>query len=192
MIAFVRRRRPAFPLFRPGRRRLTLTLVLGLVTMLGAVGLAATRGGGPAAAPGTPGTTAPALAGRTLAGAPFDLAGLRGQVVLVNIFASWCGPCQHELPLLVDAERRWSGRDLRMVGLAVRDSEVAVRALLDRTGARDLPVLPDPAGTTAVDWGVRGVPETFLLDRAGRIADRMIGPVTARWLDERLTPLLES
>ncbi|MGI5149359.1 TlpA family protein disulfide reductase [Plantactinospora sp. CA-294935] len=166
--------------------------MLGLVTVLGAVGLAGTRGGGPAVAPGGAGAVAPSLAGRTLAGAPFDLAGLRGQVVLVNVFASWCGPCQDELPLLIDAGRRWSGRDLRMVGLAVRDSEVAIRALLDRTGARDLPVLPDPAGVTAVDWGIRGVPETFLLDRSGRIADRMTGPVTTRWLDERLTPLLES
>jgi cytochrome c biogenesis protein CcmG/thiol:disulfide interchange protein DsbE len=200
MIAWVRRRRPASRL--PGRlrRRPTLPLafrlvvVIGLVSVTGLVAVVAVardgRGGGPATAPDRPATAAPALSGRTLAGEPFDLAGLRGQVVLVNVFASWCGPCQDELPLLVDVGRRWSGRDLQMVGLAVRDTEVAIGALLNRTGAQDLDVLSDPAGSTAVDWGVRGVPETFLLDRHGRIADRMTGPVTARWLDERLTPLL--
>ncbi|WP_422768740.1 TlpA family protein disulfide reductase [Plantactinospora sp. WMMC1484] len=171
-----------------------LVAALGLVAVVvAAVGTTAggNGGGDPAAGPGRPVAVAPALAGRTLAGEPFDLAELRGHVVLVNVFASWCGPCQDELPLLVDAGRRWPARDVRMVGLAVRDSEVALRALLERTGARDLAVLADPAGSTAVDWGVRGVPETFLLDRHGRIVDRMIGPVTARWLDERLAPLLD-
>ncbi|MFY1671475.1 TlpA family protein disulfide reductase [Plantactinospora sp. WMMB334] len=204
VIGRLRRRRPALRPSGRRRRKPTLRLAYGPVPVIGlvaalalvavvvaAVGTAAGgNGGDPAAGSGRPVADAPGLAGRTLDGEPFDLAELRGQVVLVNVFASWCGPCQDELPLLVDAGRRWSGRDLRLVGLAVRDSEVALRALLERTGARDLAVLPDPAGSTAVDWGVRGVPETFLLDRHGRIVDRMIGPVTARWLDERLAPLL--
>ncbi|GAA3777397.1 hypothetical protein GCM10022225_76580 [Plantactinospora mayteni] len=185
----VPRRRPLPRLPGIRRRRLLLALGLGALGVTGAVGMTGT--GGTKAPVGSPGTPAPALRGPTLAGEPFDLAELRGRVVLVNVFASWCGPCRDELPMLADAQRRWSERVLRVVGLAVRDSSVAVRDLLDQTGAQDLTVLPDPTGTTAVDWGARGVPETFLVDGHGRIADRVIGPVSAEWLDRRLTPLLD-
>ncbi|MFU8871773.1 TlpA family protein disulfide reductase [Micromonospora sp. SL4-19] len=149
--------------------------------------------------PGTPTPTgagasgpapAPALSGDTLDGGRFDLAAARGHVVLVNVFASWCGPCRDELPLLVDAERRWSPRGLRLVGLNVRDGTEAVRALLDETDATGLTVLPDPDGTRSVDWGVQGVPETFLVDRDGRIVDRQRGVVTRAWLEQRVAPLL--
>ncbi|MFJ8579870.1 TlpA family protein disulfide reductase [Micromonospora sp. NPDC093277] len=133
---------------------------------------------------------APALSGATLDGGRFDLATARGQVVLVNVFASWCGPCRDELPLLVDAERRWSPHGLRLVGLNVRDGDAAVRSLLEETGATGLTVLPDPDGTRSVDWGVRGVPETFLVDRDGRIVERQRGVVTQAWLEQRVAPLL--
>lgn len=181
------------PLLRPPgirRRRLLLALGLGVLGVTGAVGIAGTSGGSSKAPMGGQGTPAPALTGPTLTGEPFDLAELRGRVVLVNVFASWCGPCRTELPILADVQRRWSERTLRVVGLAVRDSTVALRDLLDQTGAQDLTVVPDPTGTTAVDWGARGVPETFLVDSHGRIADRIVGPVTTQWLDKRLAPLL--
>ncbi|MBM0237955.1 hypothetical protein JNW88_13790 [Micromonospora sp. ATA32] len=72
----------------------------------------------------------------------------------------------------------------------VRDGSEAVRALLDETGATGLTVLPDPDGTRAIDWGVRGVPETFVVDRDGRIVDRQRGVVTRQWLEQRVAPLL--
>ncbi|SCF09561.1 cytochrome c biogenesis protein CcmG, thiol:disulfide interchange protein DsbE [Micromonospora viridifaciens] len=150
-------------------------------------------------APATPthadsGTSAPApapeLSGPTLDGGRFDLATARGQVVLINVFASWCGPCRDELPLLVEAERRWSPHGLRLVGLNVRDGAEAVRALLAETRATGLTVLPDPDGTRSVEWGVRGVPETFVVDRDGRIVERQRGVVTPAWLEQRVAPLL--
>jgi cytochrome c biogenesis protein CcmG, thiol:disulfide interchange protein DsbE len=137
-----------------------------------------------------PNAAAPALAGQTLDGEQFDLAALRGQVVLVNVFASWCGPCRTELPLLLDTQRRWSAEGLHLVGIDVRDSFDAVRALLDQTQARELLVLPDPTGAIAVAWGVRGVPETFLVDRDGRIVAWAQGPLTRSWLEQRAAPLL--
>jgi cytochrome c biogenesis protein CcmG/thiol:disulfide interchange protein DsbE len=137
-----------------------------------------------------PNAAAPALAGQTLDGEQFDLAALRGQVVLVNVFASWCGPCRTELPLLLDTQHRWSAEGLHLVGIDVRDSFDAVRALLDQTQARELLVLPDPAGAIAVAWGVRGVPETFLVDRDGRIVAWAQGPLTRSWLEQRVAPLL--
>jgi cytochrome c biogenesis protein CcmG/thiol:disulfide interchange protein DsbE len=137
-----------------------------------------------------PNVAAPALAGQTLDGEQFDLEARRGQVVLVNVFASWCGPCRTELPLLVDTQRRWSAEGLHLVGIDVRDSFDAVRALLDETQARELLVLPDPTGAIAVAWGARGVPETFLVDRDGRIVAWAQGPLTRSWLEQRVAPLL--
>ena len=135
---------------------------------------------------------APPLAGRTLAGDSFDLAALRGHVALVNVFASWCGPCRTELPILVHAQQRWSAQGLHVVGLDVRDGLDAARALLDETGAASLTVVPDASGATAVNWGVRGVPETFLIDRDGRIRQWVQGPITMEWLEKWLPPLLAS
>jgi cytochrome c biogenesis protein CcmG/thiol:disulfide interchange protein DsbE len=137
-----------------------------------------------------PAVAAPALAGTTLTGERFDLAAARGDVVLVNVFASWCGPCRDELPLLVETARDWSPRGLRVVGLNLRDGPDAVRALLRQTRADALTVLPDPDGVRAVEWGVRGVPETFLVDRDGRVVAHRNGVVTRQWLRDELSALL--
>ncbi|SDZ20665.1 cytochrome c biogenesis protein CcmG, thiol:disulfide interchange protein DsbE [Micromonospora pattaloongensis] len=133
---------------------------------------------------------APALAGTTLPGQRYDLAAARGHVVLVNVFASWCGPCRDELPLLVGTGRRWAPQGLQVVGLNLRDGPDAVRALLAEARAEDLTVVPDPEGVRAVEWGVRGVPETFVVDRDGRIVAHQPGVVTAKWLEQHLAPLL--
>ncbi|MFD1319490.1 TlpA family protein disulfide reductase [Micromonospora sonneratiae] len=138
----------------------------------------------------TPGTVAAPLSGQTLDGGHFDLSRLRGQVVLVNVFASWCGPCRTELPLLAEAHRRWSERGLRLVGLAVRDDDDSARRMLREAGVETLPVLVDRSGTVAVDWGAVGVPETFVVDRDGRVAHWARGPITQPWLDQRVAPLL--
>ena len=188
-------RRPRRPAWLAGTRprwipllALLAVVVLGLALAAGTAGTGTDNAGQPATR--APGTAAPPLAGQTLTGERFDLATLRGQVVLVNVFASWCAPCRAELPLLIAAQRRWSAQGLRVVGVDVRDSTESVHALLDETQAQDLTVLPDPAGTTAVEWGARGVPETFLVDRNGRVVQWAQGPLTAQWVDQRLAPLL--
>ncbi|MET8907769.1 redoxin domain-containing protein [Micromonospora sp. NPDC004551] len=181
------------PTRRPGWLRAGPATVLTLTVAVGALiafGLRAPATPEPGAATAVTGRPAPALAGATLDGGRFALSDARGQVVLVNVFASWCGPCRDELPVLVDAERSWSPRGVRLVGLNIRDGADAVRALLDETGATGLTVVPDPDGTRAVEWGVRGVPETFVVDRDGRLVDRRQGVVTRQWLEQRIAPLL--
>lgn len=132
---------------------------------------------------------APDIAGMTVQGKQFDLAGLRGKVVVINVMASWCAPCRAELPELVAAAQRYSDSGVRLVGLAMRDRPGDTALLLQQAGAQDLPVLADPDGTRAVSLGVSGVPETFLVDRSGSLRLHAFGPVTSGWLDRQLAAM---
>lgn len=150
-------------------------------------------------APGEPGGSvlvghrAPELSGRTLAGARFDPASLHGRVVLVNVWASWCTPCRHELPLLIRTARRYRHDGLRVVTINTRDGVVPAREFLGKVGAEPFlkTAVSDPSGERAVEWGATGVPETFLLDRHGVVRARCVGALTPAWLDAHLVPLLE-
>lgn len=135
---------------------------------------------------------APALSGPTLDGSSFSLDELGGQVVLVNVWASWCGPCRDELPLLVATQRRLAPDGLRVVTLDTRDGPDAARALLAETGAAGLTTVLDPDGRLAVSWGARGVPETFLVDRRGIIRAVSIGPITEQWVQQQVEPLVRA
>ncbi|MEU4214190.1 TlpA disulfide reductase family protein [Actinoplanes sp. NPDC026623] len=164
------------------------------VTLASGVGQASGDPAPTAAGPLTQARTgaAPALTGTTLTGAPFDPAALRGKVVLVNVWASWCDPCRQELPVLAAAQRRWSDRGLKVVGIDIRDNAESARAVLADLGVRDLPSIADPQGTTAVAWGARGVPESFVVDRSGQVRWWAHGAVDAAWLEQRVGPLLSS
>lgn len=160
----------------PVRRRLWSAVAGIAVVALGFTLASGLRPDGAASQrnPGEPATMvrddpAPALTGRTLDGGAVDLSRLRGHVVLVNVMASWCAPCREELPLLAETARRWSADGLRFLGVAMRDKEGPLREMLAQTGASDLPVILDPTGRQAIRWGAAGVPETFVVDRAGRI-----------------------
>lgn len=133
---------------------------------------------------------APRLVGRTLSGAPFDLAALRGQPVLVNVWASWCDMCGEELRLIGEAARRWAGEGLHVVGVNIRDDDERARASLAAAGAGSVTTVVDHAGAAAVDWGVRGVPETYLIDRRGRLRVVARGAITEDWLSRWVEPRL--
>lgn len=137
------------------------------------------------------GTSAPALAGADLNGERRDLAELRGQVVLVNFWASWCPPCEDEIPVLVRAQERYAGRDLAILGVNSQDRLGSARRAAEQWGADAYPNLRDDDGTVAVDWGVVGLPETFVIAPDGTILERHKGPVTTRWMDQVVEPLLE-
>jgi cytochrome c biogenesis protein CcmG, thiol:disulfide interchange protein DsbE len=144
-------------------------------------------GQGPPRSPG--GESAPPLAGPTLAGGTLDLADLRGDVVVVNVWAAWCAPCREELPVLVSFESAHAG--LRVVGIDTRDGERQARELLARVGGDPRSAVMDPAGRLATAWGVAGVPETFVLDAVGTVRSHRLGPVSEGWLADHVVPLLE-
>ena len=117
--------------------------------------------------------------GRTLArGEPLSLAGHRGKVVVLNFWASWCYPaCYEEAPVL---ERNWRGyrdRGVVVVGVDIQDKREAAVKFVGDFGLT-FPIAQDLKGTVSVDFGVYGVPETFFLDRQGRIRVKHVGAVT--------------
>ncbi|MGM4894968.1 DsbE family thiol:disulfide interchange protein [Tardiphaga sp. 709] len=125
-----------------------------------------------------PQTTLPALEGLTDSGAPvpgLDPAAFKGKVSLVNVWASWCVPCHEEAPLLTEL-----GKDkrLQLVGINYKDAPDNARRFLGRYGNPFGIVGVDGNGRAAIEWGVYGVPETFIVGRDGRIAYKMVGGIT--------------
>jgi cytochrome c biogenesis protein CcmG/thiol:disulfide interchange protein DsbE len=119
-----------------------------------------------------------------------SLADYKGQVVLVNVWASWCEPCRDELPLLERTHKRLAGDGATVLGIDVKENSGAA---LDAVGEFGLtyPNLRDPDGTYVREFGQTGYPETYVLDRDGKIAAVRRLPVTREWLDRTLPPLLE-
>lgn len=113
----------------------------------------------------------------------------RGKVVLVNFWASWCKPCVDELPLLQDTHERMQRDGGLVLGVNYKDITDDALSFVDRFELT-FPTLRDPDGRFAEAYGSRAFPETFIIDRDGKIADRRRGPVDQAWLDEHLEPLL--
>jgi cytochrome c biogenesis protein CcmG/thiol:disulfide interchange protein DsbE len=133
----------------------------------------------------------PPLEGLTRQGSPvpgFATADLQGQVTLVNIWASWCGPCRDEHPHLM-ALSEMDG--VRLVGINYKDEPENARRFLGALGLPYAAVGVDRSGRTFVDWGAYGVPETFLVDGQGIIRYKYIGPITPQALTESLLPRIE-
>jgi cytochrome c biogenesis protein CcmG/thiol:disulfide interchange protein DsbE len=118
--------------------------------------------------------------------ARFASAELRGQVWLLNVWASWCAPCRDEHPALL----RLAGAGVPVVGLNYKDAPAAARAWLQQSGDPYHANVVDAEGRIAIDYGVQGVPETFVIDRAGVVRWRHAGALTDADLQQRLLPLL--
>lgn len=115
-------------------------------------------------------------------GGQLDSASLRGDVVVVNFWASWCAPCVEEAPELQAFAERWAGRGVRMVGIVYADEESKAAAFRDRFGLT-YPQVTDPGGRTAIDFGIFGIPETYVLDSDGIVMAKLIGAVDAATLE---------
>jgi len=111
-----------------------------------------------------------------------------GSVSLVNVWASWCVPCHDEAPLL---EALGKDKRIKLLGINYKDAPDNARRFLNRYGNPFAATGRDENGRTSIDWGVYGVPETFLIGRDGRIAYKLIGPITAENLRSTLMPQIE-
>jgi cytochrome c biogenesis protein CcmG/thiol:disulfide interchange protein DsbE len=160
---------------------LAATLVVGLLALLGLRLASASQSRALAAdvaagkAPAAPGFTLRRL-DRT---GTVSLSSLRGRVVVLNFWASWCGPCKHEAPLLEAASRRYRRDGVVVVGIDSQDFASDARSFTRRFRL-DYANLHDGPGEVSARYGVQGFPETWFVDRRGRlVADHVVGPLTA-------------
>jgi cytochrome c biogenesis protein CcmG/thiol:disulfide interchange protein DsbE len=118
------------------------------------------------------------------------LESLRGQVVVVNFWASWCYPaCYEEAPSLERAWQTYKDRGVVVVGVNFQDKDEPAKRFLTQFG-HTFPNAPDPSGRVSVDYGVYGVPETYFIDRKGRVRFKRVGPVSDELLKQQIEPLL--
>ncbi len=180
----------------PSKTKRSLIVLLPLIVFAGLavlffVGL---REGDPSRLPSAligkpaPHTVLPPLAGVTHDGKPvpgLDSANFKGQVTLLNVWASWCVPCHDEVPLLAALAK---DKRIRLVSINYKDTEENARRFLNRYGNPFAATGRDESGRASIDWGVYGVPETYLIGRDGRIAYKLVGPITAENLQSMLAP----
>lgn len=112
---------------------------------------------------------------------------LRGEVSLVNVFASWCTACRYEHPLFMDLQKRGV---VPVHGINYKDAPEDATAWLAELGDPYTRIGADRSGRVSIEWGVYGVPETFLVDKEGRIVFKQIGAVTEEILEEKILPLV--
>ena len=186
------------PEARGGRSRL-LVWPLAVFAVLAAIFAFALRTGDPSKLPSALiGKTVPAIelqglegltdAGRPVGGlASADLAG--GQVSVVNFWASWCVPCVQEHPVLVALKERTG---VRVFGVNYKDQAAAARRFLGRYGNPYFAVGVDGNGRAAIEWGVYGMPETFVVNGRGEIVYKHVGPITPEALEAKIIPVIRA
>lgn len=178
---------------KPVSRRLFVLLPLALFLVLCGIFLAQLMSGRdiseiPSALIGEPAprTELPPLPGAELPG--LDSATFAGKVTLVNVFASWCVPCRDEHPMVMELKR--DGR-FAVTGLNYKDKPANALKFLTELGNPYTAIGIDENGRAGINWGVYGVPETFLVGKDGRIAYKHVGPITPASLTQRLMPEIE-
>ena len=120
-------------------------------------------------------------------GERLSIATLRGQVFVLNVFASWCAPCRVEHPLLLRLARQ---EKIHLVGIAYKDRPEDSRRFLAELGNPYRATGMDRDGRVGIDFGLYGVPETYVIDRQGHIRKRFVGPLSPAQVDRELLPLL--
>ena len=175
------------------RRRLLLAIVPALVFVALAALFWRGLSGDPSEIPSAligkevPTFALPALDGIGVPG--FDTASLKsGRVTVVNVWASWCVPCRQEHPLLMELAKR---QDIRLYGIDYKDEPENARRFIGTLGLPYAAVGIDEDGRVAIDFGVYGVPETFIVDGAGKIRFKWIGPLTPEALAGALAAEIE-
>jgi len=180
-----------------GRRRLVVLIPLALFLALALLFVIRLSSGDPSRIPSAligreaPQTNLPPIAGLQQDGKPvpgLDAASFKGEVTVLNVWASWCVPCHDEAPLLVKLA---GDKRIRVAGINYKDQPDNARRFLGRYGNPFAANGVDSNGRASIEWGVYGVPETFIVGRDGRIAYKLIGPITPENLEAVLKPQIE-
>jgi cytochrome c biogenesis protein CcmG, thiol:disulfide interchange protein DsbE len=166
------------------RSSIAVLAVLAVVGLL-VYGLVSKGSSGVALGDAAPDGPLPQLEG----GGDGSLAEHRGQWVLVNFWASWCGPCKEEAPALEKFQRQHGGADFTVLGIDTRDLSSDGREFVRRYGL-SYPQLRDGDGAAAHDYGTTGVPENYLVDPKGKVRWLLHGPVDEEYLRDEVEPFL--
>ena len=178
-------------------RRIIVLVPLILFLGLTALFLVRLNAGDPSLIPSAlignavPQTSLPAIAGLKRDGVAvpgLDPESFEGAVTVVNLWASWCVPCRDEAPLLMQLAQ---DSRLRVVGINYKDDADNARRFLGRYGNPFAAAGADQNGRAAIEWGVYGVPETFVVGRDARIAYKLVGPITPENFDSIVEPQIE-
>jgi cytochrome c biogenesis protein CcmG, thiol:disulfide interchange protein DsbE len=180
-----------------GRRRLLVLLPLVLFLALAALFFFRLGAGDPSRLPSVligreaPPTELPPVAGLERNGEPVPgimPADFKGTVTVLNVWASWCVPCRDEAALLMALA---GDKRIRLVGINYKDQPDNARRFLGRFGNPFVASGTDANGRAAIEWGVYGVPETFIVGRDGKIAYKLVGPLTPENLERVVKPEIE-
>ena len=180
----------------PGLRRVVVLVPLIVFLALAALFFFRLGSGDPSRIPSAligrpaPSIDLPPVAGLERDGVPvpgLTAAEFRGSVTLLNVWASWCVPCHDEAPLLMQIA---DDQRIRVIGINYKDKPDNARRFLGRYGNPFARNGADENGRAAIEWGVYGVPETFLIGRDGRIAYKLVGPITNENFERVLLPEL--
>ena len=183
----------------PGRMRMVLAVLPLLIFVALAALFWSQLGSGrniseiPSALIGTkaPSLALPPLEGATLDGAAMPAltdAAIKGRLTLVNVWASWCVPCRDEHPIILELSK---DKRLTVVGINYKDQADNALRFLGELGNPFSAIGVDPRGKAAIDWGVYGIPESYLVDASGTIIYKRVGPFDERSLKEGLYPAIE-
>jgi len=179
------------------RRRVIVLAPLALFLALAALFIVGLYSGDPSRIPSAlighpaPATSLPPVAGLERDGKAvpgIDPASFKGAVTLVNVWASWCVPCHDEAPLLLQLAQ---DTRLRVIGINYKDDPENARRFLGRYGDPFVAAGADANGRAAIEWGVYGVPETFIVGRDARITYKLVGPITPDNLSAVIKPEIE-
>lgn len=170
-------------------------LLAGLVIFVGWPGVGGLMAPSAQSTPQTPapaavvGAPAPDFTLTDLSGAIIQLSDLRGNVVLLNFWATWCAPCEAEMPAIEDRYKTFSGNGLRVLGVNADDEQtITIQSFLERVPV-SFPILLDPGLVVSDLYRVRGLPTTYLIDREGVVRTVQVGYLSDGQLDRYLTEL---
>ena len=180
-----------------GWRRVAVLVPLGVFLALAVLFFVGLRSGDPSILPSAlighraPDTVLPPIGGLERDGQAvpgLDPASFKGAVTVINVWASWCIPCHDEAPMLMQLAQ---DKRFRLVGINYKDDAGNARRFLGRYGNPFAAAGADVSGRSAIDWGVYGVPETFVVGRDAHIAFKLVGPITPDNFASILKPQIE-
>ena len=164
-------------------------VILAAVIAVLAVAFAMRRKEGASRVSNAPAPAAPVLVATDLAGQRVDLADLKGRVVLVDFWATWCDPCREEIPIFVALQDKYRERGLVVIGVSLDDNDAPVRDFY-RTFRMNYPVVMGDAKMAESFGGVLGLPVAFLIGRDGRVAEKLAGQMDASAFESKIVGLL--